>query len=99
MACNQDILDSGSGQSYKPDVLTDYLEQIEGKVRFRHWYFGHYHLDKKVDSKHTLLCHAIISLEVADMDFSKSLRLGHPMYRLGEAVTFKGRDAELNGMV
>ena len=84
----QNILDPGPGQLYEPDVLTDYLEQIEGKVHYKHWYFGHYHLDKKVDSTHTLLYRSIISLEDTDTDFSKVPRIGHPMYRHGDIVTF-----------
>ena len=59
----QNVLDSGSGGQYEPDVLTDYLDQIEEKVSFKHWFFGHYHADRKIDRKHTLLYQTIISLE------------------------------------
>ena len=76
-------------ESWWPDVLIDYLERLEEKVHYKHWYFGHYHLDKNMDSKHTLLYHAILSLGDTDTDLSKVPRPGNPMYRLGETVTFK----------
>lgn len=33
----------------------DMLEQLKGKITFDQWYFGHYHIDKKLDSKFTCL--------------------------------------------
>ena len=27
----------------KADVLTDYFQALEGKLHYKHWYFGHYH--------------------------------------------------------
>ncbi len=30
---------------FKPDPLTDFLEQVNRRLRFRTWYFGHYHTD------------------------------------------------------
>ena len=95
----QNILDPAPGQLYEPDALTDYLEQIEGKVQYKHWYFGHYHLDKKVDSKHTLLYHAITSLEDEDTDFAKVPRPGHPKYQLGGTVAFQWQAGEEIGKI
>lgn len=46
----------------EPDVLTDYLQQIEEKLTFKHWYFGHYHMDRNIDGKHTLLYKDVILL-------------------------------------
>lgn len=59
----QKVLDPGPGCLYEPDVLTDYFDQIEERVQYKHWYFGHYHEDVEVDSKHTVLYRAMISLE------------------------------------
>ena len=28
---------------YKPDILTDYFEEIRQNVKFQKWFFGHYH--------------------------------------------------------
>ena len=64
----QNVLDPPPGQLYGADVLTDYFELIEEKVSFKHWYFGHYHVDLRIDSKHTLLYRKIVSLEDADAD-------------------------------
>ena len=47
---------------YVPDILTDYLEKIEKQVQYQHWYFGHYHDDRKIDEKHTLLYESIIPI-------------------------------------
>lgn len=47
---------------YGEDDLTDYLQMIEEKVQYKHWYFGHYHDDIGVDEKHTLLYTQIIPL-------------------------------------
>ncbi len=48
-------------KQYKADRETDYLEYIEKNVNYNHWYFGHYHIDKDIDSKHTVLYYKIIT--------------------------------------
>ena len=56
--CNtkiQNLIDKGPGKLYQPDILTDYFDIIEEKVKYKHWYFGHYHFDADVDEKHTVL--------------------------------------------
>jgi len=40
---------------YTQDGLTKFLFEIDKKLDFKHWYFGHYHEDKEVDDKHTCL--------------------------------------------
>lgn len=47
---------------YKTDVLTDYLQELEEKLQYKHWYFGHYHMDLSIDDKHTLVYYRIIGL-------------------------------------
>jgi hypothetical protein len=37
-----------SAGMYKNDILTDYLETIKNTVRFKDWYFGHYHDDREL---------------------------------------------------
>ena len=59
----QDRLVPNPGCTYKPDVLTDYLDRIEEKVSYKHWFFGHYHDDMNIDNKHTLLYREIVSME------------------------------------
>lgn len=38
------------------------FEIIEDKCAFSHWYFGHHHIDKEVDAKHTALYNTIIRI-------------------------------------
>ena len=47
----------------KADVLTDYFDEIEEKLDYKHWFFGHYHRDKEINKKHTLLYEQIVSLD------------------------------------
>lgn len=39
------------------DPLTNYFDYLEFdfKLKFKHWYFGHYHRDRKLDDKHTCI--------------------------------------------
>lgn len=46
-----------------PNQLTDVLEAIKIGTKYKHWYFGHFHDDRDIDEKHTLLYHNIIPLE------------------------------------
>lgn len=46
-----------------PDRLTDFLEDIKNSIKYKHWYFGHFHDDRDIDEKHTLLYNNIIPLE------------------------------------
>lgn len=47
---------------YKPDMLTDYLEEIRQKVSFKKWFFGHYHDNRNVNAKEILLWEQIIRI-------------------------------------
>lgn len=44
------------------DRLTDYFGELEEKLQFRHWYFGHYHFNERIDSKHTVLFEKVFPL-------------------------------------
>ena len=59
----QEIIDKGPGHLFKADVLTDYLQELEGKCTYKHWFFGHYHMEWDIDDKHSILYHTIIPLE------------------------------------
>ena len=39
--------------SFRRDICTDQLNFIDKVVEYRHWYFGHYHFDRKADDKKT----------------------------------------------
>ncbi|EJO5347005.1 metallophosphoesterase [Clostridium botulinum] len=52
------------GFESKPEEnLNKYLEIIEEKVKFRKWYFGHFHEDIEIDEKHTLVFEKIIKIQ------------------------------------
>lgn len=51
---------------YYPDAhdmeLTGFLEWIMYQIKFKHWYFGHWHLDQTFDEKYTAVYFDIHSL-------------------------------------
>lgn len=49
-------------QGYQPDALTDFLEMINERLDFCHWICGHYHGNRKLTEKHTLLWEQIVQI-------------------------------------
>lgn len=49
---------------YRYDKLTDFLNYIDKVIIFKHWYFGHYHIDCEITENHTAIYNKIIELEV-----------------------------------
>lgn len=47
---------------YENDAVTSFLQFVEENCRFKHWYFGHYHVDLDVDERHTALYHRVLPL-------------------------------------
>lgn len=47
---------------YKQDMLTDYLEGLRQKVKFKKWFFGHYHDNRNVNAEEILLWEQIIRI-------------------------------------
>lgn len=41
-------------QKLKPDIETDYLEEIKQTIQFKKWFFGHYHDNRNVSKKEIL---------------------------------------------
>ncbi len=74
------------GSTFDEDILTDYFEELEGKLAYKHWYFGHYHDDEEIDEKHTLLYYAIVELETETVEDVPVL--GKPKYVCGDLVEF-----------
>lgn len=50
------------GSMYRPDIETEYLEEIRQNTRFRKWFFGHYHDNRNVNAKEILLYEQIIQI-------------------------------------
>ena len=49
-------------RSGEPDRLTDFFDELEKRLKFEHWYYGHFHQDRDVDARHTVLYDEIIPL-------------------------------------
>ncbi|MBE5961667.1 MAG: metallophosphoesterase, partial [Lachnospiraceae bacterium] len=49
--------------NYVTDELTDYLEGLKGSIKFKKWYFGHYHDNRIFEEKFCLLYKHIELLE------------------------------------
>lgn len=47
------------------DALTDFLQEVDNRLDYKMWYFGHYHGDIQVSEKHRLLYDSIIPIEEA----------------------------------
>lgn len=47
---------------YIHDKLTNFLEIIDKDLSYKHWYFGHYHRDKPISDKHTLIYELITQI-------------------------------------
>lgn len=45
---------------------SNYFDELEGKLQYRVWFCGHYHVNLQLDEKHTILYKDIVSLD----DFS-----------------------------
>lgn len=45
----------------KPDVLTEYLDDIASKLTFKKWFFGHYHDNKEI-GKYRLIYEQIVRI-------------------------------------
>ena len=48
---------------FRRDICTDQLNFIDKVVEYKHWFFGHYHFDKKISDKKTCLYNTIIEIE------------------------------------
>lgn len=44
------------------DRLTGFLEEIEGRLDYKRWYFGHFHRDADLERNHTVLYDEIVRL-------------------------------------
>ena len=59
--CGSDIQDMFADW-YEKDGMTSFFKFINESVEFKHWYFGHYHIDKQITSKHTCIYDNIIQI-------------------------------------
>lgn len=50
-------------EAYMVDTETDYFDMLKDKINFKHWYFGHYHIDKDITDKFTCLYNTVVRLD------------------------------------
>lgn len=48
------------GGLFQPDRLTDYFEEIRQQVKFKKWFFGHYHDNRNVNAEEVLVYGQIV---------------------------------------
>lgn len=47
---------------YGQDILTDYLQEIKDRLKFKKWFFGHHHIDKQISADEICLFEQIIRI-------------------------------------
>ena len=60
--CAPDSIQTGLDTYYKTTGLTEFFNTIKNNIKYKHWYFGHYHRDVKIDKKHTCLYNKIVKI-------------------------------------
>lgn len=50
------------GGLFKVDYLNEYLEEVRQHVKFKKWFFGHYHDNRNVNAEEILLYEQIIQI-------------------------------------
>ena len=60
--CAGTTLSERSGGFYKDDEQTAFFSKIKEKCAFKHWFFGHYHVNENWSDKETCLYDQIIEL-------------------------------------
>jgi hypothetical protein len=59
----QNILIQKFNKSLEITELNEYLSKVNTKIDYKHWYFGHNHLDENLTNKHTILYNNIIRVQ------------------------------------
>jgi len=60
--CAPDSIQRDIDKYYPSNDLTDFLDAVKDEVTYKHWYFGHYHINRDIDEKHTCLYDAIVKI-------------------------------------
>ena len=58
----QQILKRNFGKDRESTEINYYFDKIEEKVRYRHWFFGHNHLDEKISENQTIVYNKVVKL-------------------------------------
>ena len=46
--------------SYAPDELTEFFSEVDRRLTYRTWFFGHYHREQTVDAHHVALYESLV---------------------------------------
>ena len=60
--CPQSVATAFSAGGYKSDILTEYFDLVAEKVKFKKWFFGHYHNNTQVLCDYIMLYDQIIRI-------------------------------------
>ena len=60
--CATSFIEPTMGRWGDPDRLTDFFQELEKRLDYKHWYYGHFHIDRDVDERHTVLYDEIVPL-------------------------------------
>ena len=60
--CAPDSIQWEIASYYEIDKLNEFLEAVKNEIGYKHWYFGHYHLNEDIDDKHTCVFDKIIQV-------------------------------------
>lgn len=82
---------------FKPDILTEYLEGIRTGVQYKHWYCGHYHVERDLDNNISIIFNRVIKL--GELVESAKPMCGHPCYARKEEVIFHYKGADIRGII
>lgn len=58
-----DMFISGIDQDSVDDSTEKWLQEIERKLNYKHWYAGHFHIDRKVNDKFALMFNDFVKLK------------------------------------
>ena len=85
------------GGDYFSDHLTDYFEDLMNKMEFKHWYCGHYHVDKDATDKISVLFSNVITL--GDKAEQEVRAKGEAKYKKGANVRFNYNGEVVTGQI
>lgn len=61
--CPTSVLDAIGRGMFQSDPSTDFLEEVAQRCRFRHWFFGHYHMDGHMGEQFIYLYQELLQID------------------------------------
>lgn len=62
-----------------PNKLNNFFDWIENNIEYKHWFFGHHHINKDLDKKTTCLYYSIVFERIEKM---KNQFVWNPLYNI-----------------